>query len=341
MSVETSDRKAADSSSSLTYAPRSDYVTHRQFNLLLLLLLLNTFLFSVFVCLPAASPAVKQFWADCQARKAARERERQRQAAIQTCMDFARSPDTVVYTEDPKEAAALLASSSAVKPLSFSFSDAHYRQMSVQLSVYRTGSDVLGSSQTDAKTELNGNLRLHDDAALVFLHRMKTPAGEDRLVWIRLQALRGVEERGGSRGGSRGTGMPISRGMPIPRSLAVYVVRPDLLDPGSWNPTVLRIVPSDSDWIQIHEPPLESLDAGCTVEHSTPWRVFAGQIDPNDPSHLTIPYEIAGRRYVLGARLNNGDRLVFEPRQGRVLPGGRSDEFNWQLDAPPATQGAR
>ncbi|HEX2973300.1 MAG TPA: hypothetical protein VHP11_13275 [Tepidisphaeraceae bacterium] len=331
MDSDPSDRKTADSPSSLTYAPRSDYVTHRQFNLLLLLLLLNTFLFSAFVCLPAVSPAIKQSWADYQARKAAREQERQRQASIQTCLNFARPPETVVYTEDPKEAAALLASSSVVKPLAYSASDAHYRQFSVQVSACRTGSDVLGPSQTDAQTELNVNLRLNEDAALVFLHRMKTPAGEDRLVWIRLQALQSSRDvRPGS--------LNPDAGMQISRSLVAYVVPPDLQDRRSWNPMVLRIVPSDSDWIRLPRTSPNTPEASLTVEHSTPWRVFAGQIDPNDPSHLTIPYEIAGQRYTLDARLNNGDRLVFTPQQGRVLPGSRSNELTWQLNSPPTPQ---
>jgi len=68
------------------------------------------------------------------------------------------------------------------------------------------------------------------------------------------------------------------------------------------------------------------------------WRIFAGQADKGDRSHLTIAYDIDGRPGVIDGRLTDGDRLMLTPRAGR-LGGWRSgEEYTWEMWEGPATQ---
>jgi hypothetical protein len=56
-------------------------------------------------------------------------------------------------------------------------------------------------------------------------------------------------------------------------------------------------------------------------------RVFAGQPDPQDPSHFTVEYEIDGVKEVIDGWLTDDDFLRVVPRGGKV------DKGNWQIDA--------
>jgi hypothetical protein len=46
------------------------------------------------------------------------------------------------------------------------------------------------------------------------------------------------------------------------------------------------------------------------------FRVFAGQADPNDASHFTIRFELAGQAGLIDGRLNNNDRIILTVREG-------------------------
>ena len=43
-------------------------------------------------------------------------------------------------------------------------------------------------------------------------------------------------------------------------------------------------------------------------------RVYAGQIDPNNPSHFTIRYEAWGQQDVLDCWLDDRDEVTYKPR---------------------------
>ena len=46
------------------------------------------------------------------------------------------------------------------------------------------------------------------------------------------------------------------------------------------------------------------------------FRVFAGQVDPNDASHFTIRFELAGQPGLIDGRLKDNDRIVLTVREG-------------------------
>lgn len=87
------------------------------------------------------------------------------------------------------------------------------------------------------------------------------------------------------------------------------------------------------------------------VDYGNVFRVFAGQPDPADPTHFTIPYEVDGHAGVIDGWLKE-DRIELRPREGQWL---YDKGETWRLtprsatrptiyppaegDAPPASPG--
>ena len=65
------------------------------------------------------------------------------------------------------------------------------------------------------------------------------------------------------------------------------------------------------------------------------WRIFAGQPDPNDPTHFTIPYDVDGKPGVIDGRLNDGERAILTPRTGHLVSWPTESDYTW--DFTPAT----
>jgi len=77
------------------------------------------------------------------------------------------------------------------------------------------------------------------------------------------------------------------------------------------------------------------------VEFEPRWlfRIYAGQVDPADPSHFTIAYEREAARGTIDGYLREDDRVEFVPRTGAIVdrdPHGR--EIVWDPDVAPATR---
>jgi hypothetical protein len=121
----------------------------------------------------------------------------------------------------------------------------------------------------------------------VFLHERRTPAGERRLVGVDLLPF----------------GLPIGL---------------NLTDPVEGRLEPWGRVFTDGSFLR---PPVEAFSPKQNPYRS--WsligppdrlRVFAGQPDPNDPSHFTIDYEVHGVRHTLDGWLRDDDTVVIEPR---------------------------
>ena len=69
------------------------------------------------------------------------------------------------------------------------------------------------------------------------------------------------------------------------------------------------------------------LRADRPAEHNV--RFYAGQLDPNDPSHFTIDYELNGVRNVIDGWLTDDDFLRIRPRGGKVAGG------DWRIAEKP------
>ena len=200
---------AAHPAKLLEYDNRSSHVTRGQMRFFLLLLAVNTFLFAAFICLPSASPFLKQMWSDYQAGREKAKEAAKFKGLIEACTNYSDPADALAYAEPAADARALL--SAAGRSLTID-----------QLSHGRGGgggggggSGLFGGRRNDpsadalakagwqppalrdrcqpltdlcAATGGGGTppLGTIEDQSVVFLHGMTTPSGAKRLVWIAL-----------------------------------------------------------------------------------------------------------------------------------------------------------
>ena len=64
---------------------------------------------------------------------------------------------------------------------------------------------------------------------------------------------------------------------------------------------------------------------GVEVVRGTPVRMFAGQEDPVDQSHLTIVYDVGGQRGTIDGYLQDDDTVKLSVRDGPALGSGAID----------------
>jgi WD40 repeat protein len=128
--------------------------------------------------------------------------------------------------------------------------------------------------------------------ALAFMHQLRSPAGHVRLVSI---AIRG--------GGTQPDN-------------SVYVSLHSDIFTLATSATVATNV-SSHDMAMTHG----------TADH--PMTIFAGQTDPLDPSHFTIPIDFRGQRRVIDGHLRDDDTILLDPHLGYVVTrtSGRDELF--------------
>ena len=54
-----------------------------------------------------------------------------------------------------------------------------------------------------------------------------------------------------------------------------------------------------------------------THDRKQHFRYFAGQVDPEDPTHFTIAYDIGANRYILHGWLTDDDTIKFDTRDAK------------------------
>jgi len=212
------------------------------------------------------------------------------------CLTFDPPANRVVYEEDPAKSQALL-------------SDPEY------IFARAPGNDRIPAAalywprEFRKWPEASRYYRGSAPPAVLFMHEMKTPAGERVLVDV-------VAEYDAKFADS-------------------ILVRVQAVDPATWRKAsspgpglVTRLVKPPADR-EPYQP-----NRTCYV------RVYAGRVDPADPSHFSIPYEGSGHRGVMEGRLrdtrNGGEgidlqfRRVIEPAtettpldSGRPAPDNR------------------
>lgn len=345
----------------------------------LLLLTINTFLFGAFICLPVASPFLKKTWEDYQARReekrmlAATEEKQNRDAVearglIDACMKYSAPAEEVVYAEAPGDVEKLLAVAGRAYLVDGSVpseggggggggggglfgasGDGRYGGILLHGNVRREDRAVAVANalervawQPPAARKIPDALvaimsasrdsaikQVHAENA-VFLHEMTTPSGQRRLVWV---AFSNQPDGLQSPANQESRHFDIAMG----RRLDAYVFDPD-------GAHVIRT----SMLIQVPVADLvlliaDQADGKVTLEKHGQWRIFTGQADKTDRSHFTIAYEIDGRPGVIDGRLTDGDRLMLEPRVGRLVGWKSGEEYTWEMPAAagPATRAVK
>lgn len=339
----------------LEYDNRSSHVTRGQMRFFLLLLAVNTFLFAAFICLPSASPFLKQMWSDYQAGREKAKETAKLKGLIDACMNYSDPADALAYAEPPADARALLSATGRAitidqlshsqgggggggglfggggggrRPLADAVATARWQPPALR-GWCRELSD-LHAVKGGAGSPPLGTI---DDQSVVFLHGMTTPSGAKRLVWISFDPHLDVE--GSAQDGSDDAVAKVYR-LSITRTLKAYVLDPEVTSVvrTSANLTSSGALPSTL----IIKP-----DRTVQMQLKDQWRIFAGRIDPADASHVTIAYDIDGKAGVIDGRLNDGDRLMLQPRVGALVTWGSGSEYVWDLAAargPAATQPA-
>jgi hypothetical protein len=217
------------------------------------------------------------------------------------CLQFSSSPDTVVYEEDPTEAAALLAgnpkyhpyplkrraSSQAAPSLATAAAQGvpGWNKLTAVLPGFYSPPITLGppGRALSVPTVLPRSYSPLIKPAVIFLHERISPAGHRRLVRVTY--------------GSQADTFSAQ---------FIHGLNCDTftVTPGTWS-----------------QPPIYT-PQGWMFDVETVWprkaplvRIFAGQPDPNDPAHFTIRYRMWGQEDVLDGRLLDNDRVTLTFRK--------------------------
>ena len=233
-------------------------------------------------------------------------------AQQQQWLDFSLPPGTVVYEEDPI----------AIKQLLGASSDGFYSPAG-DLTVdegpapptYWRGPIARcapGSWEAVPDKEF-----YHHGSHLAFLHAMTSPSGHVRLVWV------------GFQGGCFLSKAPSPsydlRNYTLEYQNLVFVA--SVFVPMTMDNDMRRVWYEYMQVAGASAPGSEMLiqwdtraagDAAVSFANGRKLRVFAGQVDPKDPSHFTMEFSLHDQKSAIDAWLLDDDRLRMEPRIGKL-----------------------
>ena len=322
---------------SLEYKPdplAAGRVSVRGFRLLLALTLLNTTLLGASVMGPQLFPFLRQQWTQWQQKRAAKKAEEQaKQAALtvrQQCLTYSVPPDTIIYDEDPAEAARLLRDDASTY---YSRATAFTNAPRGWIPPVKRASPPFFARFRGAGTQASAA-----SEALLFLHERTTPGGVRHLVAVQSDARLGWHHANRT---DQDTGRHriLYRQQKARRLLATAWPVDDanvLSRSTAWRREYKLLLPD------AFEREVAELGTGPgsdrvipQVDYSNVLRVFAGQPDPKDASHFTIAYRIDGRDGVIDGWLKDSG-IELRPRDGEwKFDGGEVLRLNAPPDAPP------
>jgi hypothetical protein len=324
----------------------------RRYRLLLALTLLNTLMLAGLIVGPYVMPFAREKWQQWQVARAM-ERERQRIAAFeQQCMDHAAPADQVVYEEDPVAAAKLLARPGGAydvvmrdmgatvppgyQPPVFANVPDYVREFDRLASGYVSGGGGGGGLFAGSAT----------DAVLLFMHERTTPGGQKLLVevWLTPGIHVGSNETQTDAGSYRTYTATKSRQLTA-RAWTVPPAPAEPLMAHEW--TTLLALP-DMEQLDMAQAPIDKQRRAVArggggarpnvstqpvpIHYGNRLRFFAGQIDPADPSHFTIGYQVDGQAGTIDGRVRDTG-LVLRPSGG--APAGEEVMEKLDNSRPP------
>jgi len=312
-SEETDPKSAPAPSTSpqIQYESAASPISRRQFRLLFLLTIVNTFMLFLFVAGPIISRTLSgwsQDYKQWQSNRAAAQQKvlvQQKFAAdFQTAKDFSAPESQLVYEEDPVRAAALLAKGSQYAPVR-SGNFIYITPAPWQLPAIRRTTD------SPSPFQLNGS-------ASVFLHARKSADGTERVVLVEFLASESLRNNNG-RSNVSGRYITVNN----QRAFITHNYQANsnaTLDIG--NSRTLEIAQPNEKctaitWIPGSDDRWET--GQVNVNLSNVFRLFAGQADPKDASHFTITYELDGKPGIIDGWLLNDGTVALEPRLGRII----------------------
>jgi hypothetical protein len=154
--------------------------------------------------------------------------------------------------------------------------------------------------------------------ALLFAHQLTSKSGNGRLVLLLMEVKLEPSVRPGN-----------ECDVKLTRQLKYQICEPKLS--GTY-PDIVRdgaslTIVQDGDHAII---PIRWIDGSLRPNRDPAYnlRFFAGQADPNDPSHFRLDYDLGGVKNSIDGYLTDDDFLRIIPRAGKV------DQGKWLIDKP-------
>jgi hypothetical protein len=316
----------------LSYDRSGGTVSVRGFRLLVLLTLINTTLLGSMVLGPQLAGFAKQQFQSWKDARAERRRLQADLVAQQQCATYAPPPTKVVYEEDPAEAIKLATGSiGSYESTVGGRSDAPPGWVS-----------PVRAALPDACTRFleamsgGGSAR---GPALLFLHERSDPAGNRFVVMVWLNVNTAFDRR--LPGGVSPAREDVTFTQQKQRELIALVCPlgpsgPSVDARGKEKRSVLRLaLPDDLRRVVARIKPGESLQTPPPIEYGNRLRVFAGQADAKDPSHLTMDYVLDGRAGTIDGWLRAAG-FEMRPRDGKPVYDAARGEA-WEVPAAAPT----
>ena len=341
--LDVPDPPAANRAESLDYKPDpagAGRVSVRGFRLLLALTLLNTTLLGASTMGPQLFPFLRQQWAQWRADQAAKTaREQARQAALalrQQALAYSVPAGTVIYDEDPSEASRLIRDGGTAyaraTPL---FSNAPRGWVPpVKALAPKLYADFRATVSVGASSGRND--------PLLFLHGRTSPDGTRHVVAVQLHPKFEFQSRTEQDYEARELRVRHTqakertlsvRAWPVGSAAAPEPVGPP---PAKYTDRTYRLrLPDTADRVVASWLAGPGSDRRLPqVDYGNVLRFSAGEPDPNDPSHFTLPYRVDGRDGVIDGWVKDSG-VELRPRDGEwTFDGGEV----LRLNTPPTTR---
>jgi hypothetical protein len=301
----------------LEYDRTATTVTVRGFRTLLLLLVINTMMLGWFVVGPQATRFAQQQWRQYQGRREQGEANAAWAVVHRACATHAFPADYVAYEERPDRVLGMLAGGGDFEGIPFAFNTAEGLRPIRAKAPPPHWITMLGEAMG------RGGAAASPELPLVFLHERTSANGARRIVAVQFGAS--INDDGNGRTAS------------IRRHLEVSTFKTTAGDTNSRAAAAIQDRRLVRLSVRGEEPIPRANRGGGAPETSARTRhcmtVLAGQPDPADASHFTIPYLIDGRAGVIDAWLRD-EGIDFKPRTGQ--PTFIEGEPAWELEAPAA-----
>jgi hypothetical protein len=308
----------------LAYDRPQQPIPRWQFRLLFLLVLLNLAITIQSTYAPGFAASVRTAWANYQTSRRVRALEGQ-------VSNWSEPPPKVVWDDDPATAASLLQGSGYVP----AGAPAHVQSNYPFLAGWPPGAAAKPAPafkqlfQPHFPLSKLGLVQSDEQYAVVLAHGLKSPSGVHRLVYVyvagktdmgmaripvppgpqtRTQLIPAFESTGGRKLQLAAVPCLPEDGPALPKTL-------------SDDSTVLTTAPgsgaeSTARWKWTPSP--DGKGGQVWVEPIDRFRFYAGQLDPADPSHFTIPYNLDSATATIHGRLKDDGSVDLRPEQGMV-----------------------
>lgn len=294
-----------------------------QFRLLFLIVVLHLAITIQSSYAPGIAASVKRRWAEYQ-------ESRRIDALQQQAWKWSEPAEKVVWDDDPATAAGLLAGPGYFPVGVPSFIAGNYPFLAgwPPGAAARPPQFANQLFQPDFPFSKDGLVQSDENYAVVFMHGLKSPAGERRLVYVYLKGstdlnMARIPEPPGRHARGRIAPFEASANRKL-RLIAVPCLPADGPTPPktlSKESTGITVAPqSTGQWkVAWKWVPAPNGEGGqVLVEPRDDFRFYAGQVNPTDPGHFTIAYEHDGVRGTIHGRLKDDGSIDLRPDAGMM-----------------------